>query len=1013
MKSQYQWLKEEQARQAKQGKGSWQDDLGKLAVLGTGGPMGSQYLGNTGYGEDGRLQPSMPTGVVQTAQGPVMLHEGETAIRNSDGTVTIIPAQPTQSQLLQVQQRTGMPGMQTGGTLDLPNINDKSVLRGTGGQGMGAMFQGGTQSGAGLVVPDVSKTALQGTGGRGMAGMQAAGQTGSELLRPNVPGTTNLRGTGGQGMGGSLQSVLPAGQTLTYPNVIDKNLLRGTGGQGMAGLLQEEIVPGAGKGGQGMGGLLGTASQSGAASVTPPPAPAIPPTQFGGGYWGRGMQRLERYAEGRGPYDEQIYNQSMGQFKGEEAAARGALEQQMAQGGITGREAATERYMAGLGIGAQETQLMADLRKEQADRAFEAAKGIPSEARAQEQMGLEREKLDFLKQQYGDEAFQRMSADIAAGMTPEQAAQKYGLGADQYNQVKASVLWSRTMEEKRFGLEEGQYNLLVRQYGDLAPQRIATMVQNGMTAAQIRAAGYNISDPDWAAMRSTLLGEQMTKQMNAAEEDLAGYFQANYTVPGYNWRTDPGAASKLQRAWEAGGRTGQFTEAWADQQFNAATQTTGARFTAMVTQDPNGWFAKLPDVTVRDATGKVTQWGKDEMLPAVQALSGMLTLGGAVFGQDANGRAILVDPVTGAPIGGGGAAAGGGIPAAPVTYNATDPVSVNAAISAFTVGDGTTTAPGALLDGVTSSAMTQWLSTHGGIPPASEEAWTTWSNTQRTFDPQNRDDVGAALYTMKDNDTILNSGVMPTFDMVKVWLAQNGGKIGDLNAFIEWAPTHTGSVSGVTTFFAGTNKTISQPDATLANRILKAEYLMSQKTTLGDGFEAAYKAAGFTSLAEVETTAGMVSLPVGASMAPTVTKKIGTGTYEGTLGDPVDAGVRQHAAASRQEGYPHAAIVPASTPLTAYAAQNAGKVITIDGTQYYVNPTEPLTYASITVPGGTVIAQGLTVYDPETMDWKVYLPYTAEGQAYPEGFLKQISTGPGLYDVDRDRVENEGFAAGY
>jgi hypothetical protein len=48
-------------------------------------PVYSRYMGNTGLGEDGRLQSSNPTAMLRSAEGPVMVHDGEDMYQRPDG----------------------------------------------------------------------------------------------------------------------------------------------------------------------------------------------------------------------------------------------------------------------------------------------------------------------------------------------------------------------------------------------------------------------------------------------------------------------------------------------------------------------------------------------------------------------------------------------------------------------------------------------------------------------------------------------------------------------------------------------------------------------------------------------------------------------------------------------------------------------------------------------------------------------------------------------------------------
>jgi len=75
----------------------------------------------TGYGEDGVLQPDKPTDMVETDQGPKMLHEGEMMLTSKDGRMTVIPASMLPQEVLaKFAQSTGTQGYSKG-TPDLRN----------------------------------------------------------------------------------------------------------------------------------------------------------------------------------------------------------------------------------------------------------------------------------------------------------------------------------------------------------------------------------------------------------------------------------------------------------------------------------------------------------------------------------------------------------------------------------------------------------------------------------------------------------------------------------------------------------------------------------------------------------------------------------------------------------------------------------------------------------------------------------------------------------------------------
>jgi hypothetical protein len=107
--------------------------------LGSMGFVGKQSF-FTGYGEDGKLQPDRPTGIMETSNGPKTVHEGEQGAVNASGNFSITPANKTpqmqpgipdngagkfqgftpaeqlggQESLAGIEKSTGMEGFQSG-----------------------------------------------------------------------------------------------------------------------------------------------------------------------------------------------------------------------------------------------------------------------------------------------------------------------------------------------------------------------------------------------------------------------------------------------------------------------------------------------------------------------------------------------------------------------------------------------------------------------------------------------------------------------------------------------------------------------------------------------------------------------------------------------------------------------------------------------------------------------------------------------------------------------------------
>jgi hypothetical protein len=93
-------------------------------------PLYTRYMGNTGLGEDGKLQTQNPTAIVPSKTGPVAIHEGEDLYQRSNGDVRVVPAKQSmaapnatsttempQRQMKAMARQMQIPGMSVGGWL--------------------------------------------------------------------------------------------------------------------------------------------------------------------------------------------------------------------------------------------------------------------------------------------------------------------------------------------------------------------------------------------------------------------------------------------------------------------------------------------------------------------------------------------------------------------------------------------------------------------------------------------------------------------------------------------------------------------------------------------------------------------------------------------------------------------------------------------------------------------------------------------------------------------------------
>lgn len=142
-------------------------------------PPQMQPITYTGNGGDGVVQPRKPVEMVQSTQGPVMLHEGEGKMQNPDGSITVVP----QKQLQQMEAITGMRGMADGGTYDPANqlqpiANPTPSSTNYFNQGMKAIAD--TAAGNSPAMKNMENAATQNFSGAALASSGAAKQSGAQ-----------------------------------------------------------------------------------------------------------------------------------------------------------------------------------------------------------------------------------------------------------------------------------------------------------------------------------------------------------------------------------------------------------------------------------------------------------------------------------------------------------------------------------------------------------------------------------------------------------------------------------------------------------------------------------------------------------------------------------------------------------------------------------------------------------------------------------------------------------------
>jgi hypothetical protein len=497
----------------------------------------------------------------------------------------------------------------------------------------------------------------------------------------------------------------------------------------------------------------------------------------------------------------------------------------------------------------------------------------------------------------------------------------------------------------------------------------------------------------------------------AAESDAAGYLT---TITG-DWRNDQVARGKLQKAWEASGNTGIFDETWADN-FSTSVRMTPADkwYNDYITSSA---YLSAPPTTTYAADGTtVVTLGQDLMLQAASAIRTSTALGAMAIGKGPNGGACVYNPADGTIIAGDGAGTrmagigtttttttGTGITTGTggvTTYDNTVPTAVSAAVTAFTAADGV----GAYANGVTDASMAQYLASHGNTLPASDTEWNTWSLSTRTYDTDSPEDLRAAYNAINDEEAMDDyTGPSITTETVSLWLSTHGGKIGDIDTFKTWAKD-IGNTENIHNFMSNPDGgfTLSGNDTNMIAKATKANTLVTQKDALSPyEYNQLAKDNGFENAEEMEwysenviefnnapavsnTPPWAASLVNGRGEAIPAQRIYGQVLNASKNGSFQGADITLHQANNRT-------VVETLPPdnATSWAIENAGKAVTINGSQYVLaSEAEQRVYGQ-TAGGGQrnaderwddqyTLIPGFRAYDVAKQKWVVLSPYNWE-----------------------------------
>lgn len=461
----------------------------------------STFLGNTGLGQDGVLQPSNPTNMMMTPEGMRMVHEGENLVQNPDGSITIFPAAQSQEQLKQMEQQ-GVPGFQTGATVQ-PDL--KKTQTGIGGATVGSEKEqpglGGTQIAPFTPDPVVQQTTAP-----------APGQF-------NLPTTTPPP---------QQQPVLdaPATQPTTTPAPATFNL-------------------------------------PGEQPVTQTP-PTTAPSPFETGTQ-QAFQQVQQQAAGDSPVDRAIASSALGGLGAEQEARRTRTAQDLAQTGVTGGQLQSALAQGARQSGIEQATVRGQLAIGAQERAAQAARDVFGMGIQGQEFELRRREFENTEQWNNFLRAAEFGDDAAVSAAYQEVFGKPITDAAQINQIRdySSRVRQLELEGAELGIdaqtianESARLGLTSQQYS-----QARDLIGQGFDVSQVNeATGFNLTPDQFNSIfATTAAGERdFARQMDFAGTLLEAGGETNVTQAAEIFNTQfPGSNIDFGRVI-----TAQNTQDW-------------------------------------------------------------------------------------------------------------------------------------------------------------------------------------------------------------------------------------------------------------------------------------------------------------------------------------------------------------------------------------------------------------------------------------------------------------------
>jgi hypothetical protein len=518
-------------------------------------PLYTRYMGNTGLGEDGKLQTQNPTAIVPSKTGPVAIHEGEDLYQRSNGDVRVVPAKqsmaapnattPTempQRQMKAMARQMQIPGMSIGGWLKnaagavSSALNPVSSAVGAAGNVPNASQIGGqvarkittTPIGGAAATPVINPTNITG----GIANQNATPRP-VRTITTDTPEPIMQNITVPQPAQTAARPVrqITTDNTVTPPppepivqNIRTPETIARTPNtvyDNEADRLEREAR---------MRNYAGGTTDSGTITNIPkvetPITPATPTTPTGKSYMDKAMANLASIMEGGSPAQKAIAQKQLNELRASQGLQQRVAGFEAAQGGLRPEAASAQQAMGRAIAGSQLAGAASDIASTEMLQRESAAQTLAQLAPSMQNMEINQQNqvADMVNKGFTRE---QINAQFGTNLSESEYQSLLGASARGQNAVSTAIASGDYAGANRLlnqqGLPSVDFSKPEAQYQLQQLQQAPALVEQGLSREEVNAKlGLNLSQADYdRILGATTRGQNMISALVSAG-DYAG-----------------------------------------------------------------------------------------------------------------------------------------------------------------------------------------------------------------------------------------------------------------------------------------------------------------------------------------------------------------------------------------------------------------------------------------------------------------------------------------------------------